>query len=141
MDMNTLFTIIGAIIVAVIGYLFERWRERTARLHERKENLYKNLVLSFKGFSESKPDIGLRIQFLDEARLARLYARDDAIKALNKLVDIMMKSETQFKEETGKDYQEEAHILLGKFMIAMRKDLGMNTKLNAKEIGRIEITK
>jgi len=134
--------IIIPIVIAVIGswgsYLFEKWRERKARLHERKEELYKKLVLSFKGFFKEKLDLSLRREFIDETRLARLYACDEAIKTLNELVDIMMKTEKTFEEETGENYQEVVHNLLGEFMIAMRRDLGIKTKLSPAELGRTE---
>lgn len=145
MDTNSLIAIIIPIVVIVLGslvaYLFEKERDRKAKLHERKEDLYKNLVFSIKGFFEEKPDASLRQQFIDEARLARLYACDEAIKALNKLVDIMKESEEAFRKRTGKDYQETAHNLLGEFMRAMRRDLGIKTKLTPDELGRTEIVK
>ena len=49
-----------------------------------------------------------------------------------------MKNEQSFKEVIGKTYQDIAHNLLGKFMIAMRKDLGIKTRLSAEELGRSE---
>jgi len=145
MDTNTLIAIIIPVVIAVVGswgsYLFEKWRERKARLHERKEELYKNLVFSFKGFFQENPDFSLRQEFIDETRLARLYACDEAIKALNKLVDIMKETEKAFEERTGKNYQEVAHNLLGEFMRTMRRDLGIKTKLPPEELGRTEIIK
>ena len=145
MDTNALIAIIIPIVVVVLGslvaYLFEKGRERQAKLHERKEELYKKLVFSLKGFFREHPNSVLKQDFIDETRLARLYASDEAIKALNKFVDIMQKTEKECKEETGEDYQKVAHSLLGEFMIAMRKDLGIKTKLSAEELGRTEIIK
>lgn len=122
----------------MVAYLFEKERDRKAKLHERKEDLYKNLVFSIKGVFVEEPDALSKQQFVDETRLARLYASDAAIKALNELLDHLMKDEKSFGEVNGKSYQDVAHNLLGKFMKAMRKDLGIKTKLSAEELGRTE---
>ena len=117
MDTNSLLAIVLPIAFAVLislgGYLFEKDRERKARIHERKEELYKNLVLSLRGFFIESTDTALKQEFVDETRLARLYASDEAIKSLNNVLDIMMKTEEAIKGETGKDYQEVAHNLFG----------------------------
>jgi hypothetical protein len=141
MDVGVITTAVVAVIAVVLGFIFEKERDRKAKLHERKEDLYKNLVFSLKGFFQKRPDSILKQEFVDETRLARLYASDEAIKALNKFVDIMQKTEKEFKEETGEDYQKVAHYLLGEFIKAMRKDLGIKTELSAEELGRTEIIK
>ena len=135
MDTGAILTaVIIPIVIAVLGFVFEKERDRKAKLHERKSELYKNLVFSLKGFFQETPDSTLKQDFVDETRLARLYASDEAIKALNELLDHLMKDEKSFSES----YQEVAHNLLGKFIIAMRKDLGIKTKLSAEELGRTE---
>jgi hypothetical protein len=52
----------------------------------------------------------------------------------------MAKTEKEFEKDTGQNYQIAVHELLGEFMIAMRKDLGINTKLSSEELGRTETT-
>jgi len=139
MDVGVIITAGIAVLVVVLGFIFEKERDRKAKLHERKEDLYKNLVLAFKGFFVvEKPDVLLKQQFVDETRLARLYASDEAIKALNDLLDHLMKEEKSFDDVNNKSYQEVAHNLLGEFMRSMRKDLGIKTKLSAEELGRTE---
>ena len=141
MDWTWGWQIIGSIAIAVIGYLFERWRERKARLHERKENLYKNLLYSIKGFFIGRTEFSAKEEFVDETRLARLYASDKAIQALDTFLDHLMKKEEVFNNESGENYQETAKKFLGVFILAMRNDLGIKTKLSAEELGRIEIAK
>ena len=141
MDAGIIITAVITVVVVVLGFIFEKERDRKAKLHERKEDLYRNVVSSFKGLSVEKPDALLMQQFMDEIRLTRLYASDKAIKALNELLDFLMKGGGNSEEVKGKDYQDVAHNLWGKFMIAMRKDLGIKTKLSAKELGRTEETK
>jgi len=139
MDVGVIITAGIAVLVVVLGFIFEKERDRKAKLHERKEDLYKNLVLAFKGFFVvEKPDALLKQQFVDETRLAQLYASDEAIKALNDLLDHLMKEEKSFDDVNNKSYQEVAHNLLGEFMRSMRKDLGIKTKLSAEELGRTE---
>lgn len=141
MDTKILIAIIVPIVVVGLSYLFEKSRERAARLHERKMELYKSLVFSLKGFFQENPDATLKQNFVDETRLARLYASDEAIKALNKFADIMKRTEREIEKEIGKDYQKVAHGLFGEFMAAMRKDLGIKTKLSPEELGRTERVK
>ncbi|MCJ7426650.1 MAG: hypothetical protein MUO17_05945 [Dehalococcoidales bacterium] len=141
MDAGIIITAVITVVVVVLGFILEKERDRKAKLHERKEDLYKHIVSSFKGLSIEKPDALLKQQFIDETRLTRLYASDEAIKALNELLDLMMKGEKNFEEVNGKSYQYVAHNLWGKFMIAMREDLGIKTKLSADELGRTEDTK
>ena len=136
-----LAAVITPIVIAVLGFVFEKERDRKAKLHERKEELYKDLVFSLKGFFGETPDSELKQDFVDEARLVRLYASDKAIKALNEFVDIMKKSEKEFEGATNKNYQEVARELLGRFIVAMRKDLGIRTKLSPEELGRTEFVK
>jgi hypothetical protein len=145
MDTNTLISIIIPVVIIVIGswgsYLFEKWQERKAELYKRKEDLYKNLVFSIKGFYKEKPDRTMKEAFIDQAGLARLYASDGAIRSLNNLINHLAESEEGFKSRTGKDYQEVAHNLLGEFMGAIRRDLGIKTKLSPEELGRTEVIK
>jgi hypothetical protein len=80
----------------------------------------------------------LKEDFADEARLARLYASDKAIKALNQFIDIMLQNEKKFEESFNKNYQDSVQEMLGQFIISMREDIGLKTKLTPKELGRIE---
>jgi hypothetical protein len=138
MDIGVIITAIVTVLVVVLGFFFERERERQAKLHERKEDLYKNLLFSLKGFIHGRHDLSLKEDFADEARLARLYASDKAIKALNQFIDIMLQNEKKFEESFNKNYQDSVQEMLGQFIISMREDIGLKTKLTPKELGRIE---
>jgi len=138
MDIAVIITVIGAIIVAVLGFIFEKERDRKAKLHERKEESYKNLLFSLKGFFHGRHDSAMKEKFVDETRLTRLYASDKSIKALNQLLDTMAKDETTFGVSSIPNYQDTIHELLGKFVKAMREDLGIKTGLSPKELGRTE---
>ncbi|OGO20264.1 MAG: hypothetical protein A2144_10055 [Chloroflexi bacterium RBG_16_50_9] len=138
MDIGVILTAIITVLVVVLGFVFEKERDRKAKLHERKEDLYKDLVLSLKGFFHGSHDLSLKQKFADEIRLARLYASDKAIKSLNQFIDIMLQDEKEFEKTFDKNYQDSVHELLGQFIMAMREDLGLKTKLSSKELGRIE---
>lgn len=138
MDIGVIITAVATVVVVVLGFVFEKERDRKTRLHERKEDLYKDLLLSLKGFFHGSHDLSLKQKFTDETRLARLYASDKAIKALNQLLDTMAQNEKEFEVTAGKNYQDTVHELLGKFIIAMREDLGLKTRLSPRELGRIE---
>jgi hypothetical protein len=138
MDIGVVITAAVTIIVVVLGFVFEKERDRKARIQERKEELYKELLLSLKGFIHGSHELSLQRKFTDETRLARLYASDKAIMALNQLLDIMAQDEKQYESTTSNNYQTNIHEFLGKFIIAMREDLGLKTKLTPKELGRTE---
>lgn len=138
MDINVLITVLGSVIVAVAGFIIEKERERNAKLHQRKEELYRNLLYALKGFFQGNQDRDLKQQCVDEMRLTRLYANDASIRALNRFVDMMQMNEQEYELTTGQNFQKDVHRLLGEFIKAMREDLGIITDLSAEELGRTE---
>ena len=61
------------------------------------------------------------------------------VKSLNELIDHMAEpSGEEYQKRTGSNHGEVARLLLGKFMIAVRQDIGIKTGLTPEELGRTE---
>jgi hypothetical protein len=106
--------LIPAIIAILAWYLNER-SKRIQQEYIRKEENYKELLRTLRGFYISKEDNNLKDDFLHQLNLCWLYAPDKIIKKAYKFLDLI---NTQASESD--DEKEKA---VGDFVSEIRRDL------------------
>jgi hypothetical protein len=123
--MDTGTAVMIAAVIAVIGYAVKGSVDIQMREREQKEERYKGMLMSIKGFYESSQNQKLKEKFIEEMTMAYLYASDQVIQTANKFLDtVKMKAEPSSDEDKRK--------ALAILIIAMRKDL-KKTKLLESE--------
>lgn len=103
------------LVGGVIAWYANERRKRQWEEYVRKEENYKTLITSMKGFYVESHDRIMKEQFLDQVRYCWLYCPDDVIK---KAYDFLFKVHT-----SGRYSDEEKEKALGELVIAIRKDL------------------
>jgi hypothetical protein len=123
--MDTGTAVMIAAVIAVIGYAVKGAVDIQMREREQKEERYKSMLISIKGFYASSQNQKLKEKFIEEMTMAYLYASDRVIQTANKFLDtVKMKAEPSSDEDKRK--------ALAILIIAMRKDL-KKTKLLESE--------
>jgi len=110
-----LWKILTPVVIAIMAWSWNESAKRDWAQYSRKEESYRNLLDSSRGFRASTLDKKLRQEFLDELNKCWLYAPDDVIKKGYVFLDAMKKGSGKTKEE-----REQA---MGEFVVAIRNDL------------------
>lgn len=124
---------------AVLAWFANEWRKRVADQYQRKEESYKQLLRSLRGFYVGAPNAGeLKAEFLNQLNIAWLYCPDHVIKKGYAFLD------TVHTEKVCSD--EEKEKALGGFVAAIRQDLlsrqlVRGTKLTADDFRHLGVTK
>lgn len=101
---------------AVLAWFANEWRKRIADQYRRKEESYKQLLRSLKGFYASATNADeFKAEFLDQLNLMWLYCPDHIIKKGYAFLD------TIHTEKVCSDSEKEK--ALGDFVAAIRGDL------------------
>ena len=125
------------LISGIIAWYANERRKRQQEEYIRKEENYKILIRSIKGFYVSSKDSNVIGNFIEQLNLCWLYCPDDVIK---KAYDFLNKVHTGAKfSDTDKEKA------LGEFIVAIRKDLLSrkiikNTNLTADDFMHIRAT-
>jgi len=109
----TLEIIIPIIAVIVAWYLNER-SKRKFEEYKRKEESYRKLLLSARGFYIATNDNDLKMEFINELNICWLYAPDEVIKEGNNFL---------FKLIEDNINTQEAERSLKKLIEEIRKDI------------------
>jgi len=125
--MTQLFTIIASIAVVVIGWYLNERSKRKWELYKRKEDNYKELIRTLKGFYQEISDNKLRKEFLNKLNLCWLYSSDEVIKSAYSFLD------TVHTDTNSSDENKER--ALSSLMLAMRTDL-----LSGKTVEKSKLT-
>ena len=113
-----MISFIGIVIPLVTATVLWYVNERSKRLSEqyvRKEENYKQLIKSLRGFYVASYDPGLRNSFIEQLNLCWLYCPDDVIKKAYAFLA------TVHTAQQVSDEQKE--LALGELVAAIRKDL------------------
>jgi hypothetical protein len=121
--MDTGIAIIIAAIIAVVGYVIRTALDIIMREREQKEERYKGMLMSIKGFYEFSKEPQLKEKFIEETTMAYLYASDKVIQKANKFLDMV-------KTESKPSSDEDKRKALATLIISMRKDLKRQNCLN-----------
>lgn len=146
-DWKYVLSIFGASAVWIWSvYTWHRSQaaERRQREYNRKEGLYRELLRTLNVFYNGGPQTGPG-PFLEQYRLAWLYAPDNVIRILNRLAETLkvnsseqrMSPDQLLKIRQSRDV--EGGQILSELVAAIRKDLlesaGKRTKLAAVDFG------
>lgn len=137
--METLYKILSSVefwkisapaIIAISAWYLNERSKRKSEEYERKENNYKELLRTLRGFYVSGQDTALKEEFLHQVRLCWLYAPDEVIIKVYKFLS--------FVEVGAEKSKEEMKLSVGELVEAIRNDLISRTivkssKLQAKD--------
>lgn len=120
----------------VVGWLVNERRKREAEEYLRKEERYKSLLLSLRGFYEGAENLQLKQEFVNQLALCWLYCSDEMILLAYRFV-ATMKPERQA-------IADEKHAALSALIGEIRRDLlsrraVRRTKLTGAEFERLTI--
>jgi len=118
--------------------------ERRQREYNRKEGLYRELLRTLNVFYKGGPQSGPG-SFLEQYRLAWLYAPDNVIGILNRLAEILTidSSEQCLSPDQQHQFRQRRDVdgakVLSELVVAIRQDLlksaGIRSKLAANDFG------
>ncbi|MFT3867198.1 MAG: hypothetical protein QM715_01760 [Nibricoccus sp.] len=133
-----LLSLLSAAISAFLAYIFTTRATRTEAMLRFKEEKYAKLLVKLQGFVGVTTSAQLKKEFFEEQYQAWLYASDEVIQALNRMVRLVIESKgVEPSPEAG-------HKAVGDIVVAMRRDLLGKTTLDHtafKYIDVIERTK
>jgi hypothetical protein len=134
-SMGQILAIVGSIAVVVIGWYLNEKSKRKWEAYKRKEDSYKELIRTLKGFYEGNTDSALKEEFLNQLNLCWLYSSDEVIKSAYSFLNTVHtdKNPDTASEEQDNHEKEEA---LSSLVLAMRKDI-----LSGKTIETTNLTK
>lgn len=124
---------------AVVAWFVNEWQKRLSDQHLKKEESYRQLLESLKGFYVGATDAAeLRAEFLNQMNIAWLYCPDEVIKKGYAFLDTVHTD----KAHTDKEKEE----AMGAFVAAIRQDLLARklireSSLSASEFKHLGVTK
>lgn len=100
---------------AILAWMVNEWRKQYWELYKRKEESYKHLLKSVRGYYDGAVDKKLKAEFLHQLDLCWLYCPDDVIK---KGYDFLHLIRNDIKAT-----DKQRNIALSKFVLAVRNDI------------------
>lgn len=107
--------IVAPALIAIGAWYFNERSKRIQQEYERKEESYKELLRTLRGFYVSGQDAQLKSEFLLQLNLCWLYAPDEVIKKSYKFLSLVHTGVTAI------DKQKELSV--GELVAEIRKDL------------------
>ncbi|MFA5130095.1 MAG: hypothetical protein WC477_04220 [Patescibacteria group bacterium] len=128
--MNNIVTIVlSALIGSGVTYWFGVRQLRTETEIRMKVEKYNNLIKYLRGFIGVSASSELKKSFLQEWETSWLYCSDDVFHAVQRMLDY-----ARSLGKNGNGNSEVGKEILGKIIIAMRKDLlNKKTELTSKD--------
>jgi len=128
MDMNE--SIIAAVpllsvaVGAFLGYIFTSRARRDESIARFKEEKYAKLLVKLQGFVGNTTSAQLKRDFFEEQYQSWLYASDEVVEALNRMVRLVVDGRGSSPDpEAGRK-------TVGDIVLAMRRDLLRKTRLD-----------
>jgi len=126
------------VLAIILWFLNERSKRQTEE-YKRKEESYKELLSTLRGFYVETKNTDLKTKFLDQINLCWLYTSDEVINKAYAFLDTV---HTNAAVPYSDEIKEEA---VGALIVAIRKDLlsrkiVKNTKLKAKDFRHLIAT-
>jgi Pyruvate/2-oxoacid:ferredoxin oxidoreductase delta subunit len=103
------------LIGGVIAWLFNERRKRAWEEYVRKENNYKELLRTYRGFYTDSPNFDMQAEFLHQLNLCWLYCPDEVIKKAYALFDT--------DKVSGPNKNDIVEKTIGELVLSIRKDL------------------
>ena len=119
-----LLSLLSAAVSAFLAYVFTSRATRSEAILRFKEEKYAKLLVKLQGFVGATTSGQLKREFFEEQYQAWLYASDEVVEALNKMVRLVIESRgEQPDSEAGRK-------AVGSIVLAMRRDLLRKTDLD-----------
>ena len=119
-----LFPVVSGIIGSYLTYYFTMKSKRSEAIFRFKEEKYSNLLVLLKGFVGRTAAGDLKRQFFDEQYKSWLYCSDEVVRAINKMVKLVIDSKGQAPDRN------KGREAVGEIVQSMRKDLLGKTNLS-----------
>ncbi len=131
MDIKTILLILIPVMTAVLGsyltYYFTIKSKKSEAILKFKEEKYSNLLILLQGFVGRTSSGETKRKFFEEQYKSWLYCSDGVVKALNKMVQLVIDSRGEEPDhEKGKK-------AVGNIVLEMHKDLLGRTELTAED--------
>lgn len=112
---SRLFEVTIPLIAAVVAWFMNERRKRAWEEYQRKEENYKALLRTSRGFYENAQDTAKKATFLEQVDLCWLYCTDDVIKKAYAFLETV---------KTGATTNEaDRQHAFGELMVAVRQDM------------------
>ena len=108
-----------------LTYFLTQRSKRNEAIFRFKEEKYGNLLILLQGFFGVTADADTKRKFFAEQYRSWLYSSDDVVKAINHMNNVVINTK---EDELSTDED-----VLGKIVLAMRKDMLGKTKLSPKD--------
>ncbi len=131
--MIALVPLLSAAIGAFFAYFFASMQKRDESITRFKEEKYTKLLVKLQGFVGTTTSGQLKKEFFEEQYQSLLYASDEVIKSLNKIVRLVIDSKGS---EPDPDAGRKA---VGEIVLAMRRDLLHKTDLDYTAFRYIDV--
>jgi hypothetical protein len=116
--------LLSVTIGAFLGYFFTSRAKRDESIARFKEEKYAKLLVRLQGFIGTTTSAQLKREFFEEQYQSWLYASDEVVESLNKMVRLVIDARgTAPDPEAGRK-------VVGEIVLAMRRDLLRKTKLD-----------
>ena len=116
--------VLSATLGAFLAYLFSSRAKRDESIIRFKEEKYAKLLIKLQGFVGSTVSAQLKREFFEEQYQSWLYASDEVVEAINRLVAIVIESRGNNPDPA------EGRKAVGQIVAAMRRDLLKKTSLD-----------
>lgn len=118
-----LLPIIAGLASSYFTYYFAIKSKRNEAILKFKEEKYSNLLVLLQGFVGMTASAEMKRKFFKEQYKSWLYCSDNVVKAINKMVQLVIMSKHKTPDI------EEGRKAVGNIVLAMRTDLLRKTKL------------
>ncbi|MGD0016217.1 MAG: hypothetical protein ABSC38_01680 [Verrucomicrobiia bacterium] len=123
----------SAAVGAFLAYLFTTRAKRDESITRFKEEKYAKLLVKLQGFVGATTSAQLKREFFEEQYQSWLYASDEVVEAVNRMVNLVIESQGQPPD------QEAGRRVVGEIVLAMRRDLLRKTKLDYSAFRYIDV--
>lgn len=119
-----LLPIIAGLVSSYFTYYFTIKSKKNEAILKFKEEKYINLLVLLQGFIGTTASGDMKRKFFEKQYRSWLYCSDDVVKAINNMVRLVIMSKKSAPDP------DEGRKAIGNIILAMRRDLLVQTKLD-----------
>ncbi len=127
MNLKVIFLFVGPVLAGLassyLTYYFTIQSKRKGSILKFKEEKYSNFLILLQGFVGNTTSAETKRRFFEEQYKSWLYCSDDVVKAMNKMILLIVESRKQQPDS------EKGREAVGEIVLAMRRDLLGKTEL------------
>ena len=115
--------LVSVILGTVLAYIFGRRSKKDESSTRFKEEKYSKLLVKLQGFVGGTTSTQLKREFFEEQYQSWLYASDEVVEAINRMVELVIAGEGRAPDPVA------GREAIGNIVLAMRRDLMRGSKL------------